>query len=60
MDGTTQGLIAVGIGILLFLMGYVKGSRTASRRTLDAIIMLGLLEINEKGQLIAGPKLKNK
>jgi len=60
MDGTTQGLIAVGIGILLFLMGYVRGSRTASRRTLDAIIMLGLLEINEKGQLIAGPKLKNK
>jgi hypothetical protein len=60
MDGTTQGMIASSIGIVLFLMGYVKGSRTASKRTLDTIIMLGLLDINEKGQLVAGPKLKNK
>jgi hypothetical protein len=60
MDGTTQGMIASSIGIVLFLMGYVKGSRTASKRTLDVIIMLGLLDINEKGQLVAGPKLKNK
>jgi hypothetical protein len=60
MDGTTQGMIASSIGIVLFLMGYVKGSRTASKRTLDAIIMLGLLDINQKGQLVAGPKLKNK
>lgn len=60
MDGTTQGLIAASIGIVLFLMGYVKGSRNASKRTLDAIITLGLLDINENGQLIAGPKLKHK
>ncbi len=60
MDGTTQGLIAASIGLLIFFMGYVKGSTTASKRTLDAISILGLPEINEKGQLVAGPKLKNK
>lgn len=60
MDGTTQGMIAAGIGIIIFVMGYVKGSTVSTKRTLDTIISMGLLAFNDKGDLIAGPKLKNK
>jgi len=60
MDGTTQGLIAASIGIIVFVMGYVKGTSTSTKRTIDTIINMGLLSVDDNGNLIAGPKLKNK
>ena len=60
MDGTTQGLIAAGIGIVIFVMGYLKGSMVSTKRTLDTIIGMGYLAVDNEGNLVAGPKLKNK
>ena len=55
---TIQGVIAASIGIILFIMGYIKGVRNSTSIAIDSLISLGYLAVNDKGDVIAGPKLK--
>ncbi len=55
---TIQGVIAASIGIILFIMGYIKGVRKSTSIAIDSLISLGYLAVNDKGDVIAGPKLK--
>lgn len=55
---TMQGFIAASIGTILFIMGYIKGVRNSTPLAIDALIKLGYLAVNDKGDVIAGPKLK--
>lgn len=59
-DSTIRGLLGVAIGVTLFLMGYVKGRSQGIHSTVDHIIKIGILSIDENGNIIAGPKLRNK
>ena len=55
--GTTQGLFAVGIGILLFGMGYWKGHQTGLKNAVDTLFKMGVLAVDKDDQVIAGPEL---
>lgn len=57
MDGTTQGIIAVIIGMILFVMGYYKGRHHGAATALDALISLRLLKVNPDGNIVRGDKL---
>jgi hypothetical protein len=55
--GTTQGLIAAGIGIVLFGMGYWKGNQTGLHNAVEALFKMGVLAVNENDEVVAGPKI---
>ena len=55
--GTTQGLIAVGMGIVLFGMGYWKGNQTGLQNAVEALFKMGVLAVNENDEVVAGPKI---
>ena len=55
--GTTQGLIAVSIGIVLFGMGYWKGNQTGLHNAVEALFKMGVLAVDENNEVIAGPKI---
>jgi hypothetical protein len=54
---TTQGLFAVGIGIVLFGMGYWKGNQTGLQNAVEALFKMGVLAVDENDQVVAGPKI---
>ena len=54
---TTQGLIAVGIGIILFVMGYWKGNQTGLQNAVEALFKMGVLAVDKDDQVIPGPEL---
>ena len=63
-DATIRGLAAVAIGIVLFLMGYFRGSKSGVKSGVSAAVehmfTAGLLATDKDGNIIAGPKLKDK
>lgn len=54
---TTQGLIAVGIGIILFVMGYWKGSQSGLKNAIETLFKMGVLAVDKDDQVIPGPEL---
>jgi hypothetical protein len=59
-DATIRGLAAVAIGIVLFLMGYARGSKSGVAAAVEHMFTAGLLATDKDGNIIAGPKLKDK
>jgi|APGre2960657468_1045069.scaffolds.fasta_scaffold441055_1 hypothetical protein len=59
-DATIRGLAAVAIGIVLFLMGYARGSKSGVSAAVEHMFTAGLLATDKDGNIIAGPKLKDK
>jgi|TARA_B110000503_G_C6932854_1_gene323554 hypothetical protein len=59
-DITVRGLVGVSIGIILFLMGYSKGSKSGVSAAVEHMFKLGLLATDTNGNIVAGPKLKHK
>ena len=60
--GIMQGLIAVGFGIIFFIMGHWKGHQTGLQNAVDTLFKMGVLAVDDNDQVIAGPelnKLKN-
>ena len=57
MDGTVQGLVAVGCGIILFLMGYWKGRHTGISQELDSLISMRILKVTDDGNIVRGDRL---
>lgn len=55
-----RGLFGVVIGVTLFLMGYVKGRSQGVHSAVDYMVKMGILTIDEKGNIVAGPALRNK
>jgi hypothetical protein len=55
--GTLQGLLGAGIGILIFLMGYYKGTITGMKNTIDSMFAMGVLAVDEQNNVIAGPQI---
>jgi hypothetical protein len=59
-DVTIRGLFGVSIGIILFLMGYFRGSKSGVSAAVEHMFTVGLLATDKDGNIIAGPKLKDK
>lgn len=59
-DLTIRGLTGVAIGVTLFLMGYARGRRQGLHSAVDYMFKIGILSVDEKGNIVAGPKLRNK
>jgi len=57
MDEITQGLLAVGIGIILFVMGYWKGSQSGLKNAIETLFKMGVFAVDEDDQVIPGPEL---
>lgn len=56
--GTTQGLIGVACGLLLFALGYYKGRLSGVKFALQQLFDDRILDIDmETGRIIAGPEL---
>lgn len=55
---TLQGLLASGIGILLFAMGYWKGTHNGIENAVESMFAIGVLAVDEDDNVIAGPELK--
>ena len=53
----TQGLLAVGIGIILFVMGYWKGSQSGLKNAIETLFKMGVLAVDKDDQVIPGPEL---
>lgn len=53
----TQGLLAVGIGIILFGMGYWKGSQSGLKNAIETLFKMGVLAVDKDDQVIPGPEL---
>lgn len=54
---TLQGLIASGIGILLFLMGYWKGTSDGVQGAVQSMFELGILAVDENDNVVPGPHI---
>ena len=54
---TLQGIAASVIGILLFLMGYWKGTTTGLQNAVQSMFDMGILAVDENDNVIAGPKV---
>jgi hypothetical protein len=60
MDITVlQGIAASAIGIVLFLMGYYKGTRSGIQTAVQSMFDMGMLTIDKNNNIVAGPKLNN-
>jgi hypothetical protein len=54
---TLQGLLASGIGLLLFAMGYWKGTHNGVQNAVQSMFDMGVLAVDENDNVIAGPKV---
>lgn len=54
---TMQGLIAAGIGLILFFMGYYKGEKRGARFAVNYLFESGVLAVDSSGNIKAGPEL---
>ena len=54
---TLQGLLASGIGLLLFAMGYWKGTHSGIQNAVESMFQMGVLAVDENDNIIAGPKV---
>jgi hypothetical protein len=54
---TLQGLLGAGIGILLFAMGYYKGTITGMKSAVESMFAMGVLAVDEQNNIIAGPQI---
>ena len=52
-----QGPIAVGFGIIFFIMGHWKGHQTGLTNAVDTLFKMGVLAVDDNDQVIAGPEL---
>ena len=55
-----EGHIAVAICLFCTWLGYRQGKINGIASTLDSMIELKLLKILNNGEIVAGPKLKQK
>lgn len=59
-EATIRGLVAVAIGIVLFIMGHYHGKRRGVTTAVNYMFKIGWLSQDKEGHIIAGPKLKDK
>jgi hypothetical protein len=52
-----QGIAASIIGIVLFLMGYYKGTQSGVQTAVQSMFDMGVLAVDENNNVIAGPKV---
>jgi len=57
LEPTTQGIVAVIIGLILFFMGWIKGKQTGVENALDTLIAMRILKITEDGNVVRGDRL---
>lgn len=54
---TLQGLLAAGIGLLLFAMGYWKGTSNGIKNAVESMFAIGVLAVDDDNNVIAGPEI---
>ena len=54
---TLQGTLAAGIGIVLFLMGYYKGTSNGIENAVQSMFKLGVLALDADDNVIPGPQI---
>lgn len=59
MDAMT-GTLAVIIGVIIFLMGYFKGTKRGTENAVNHMFESGILDVDSKGNIVAGSKLSTK
>lgn len=52
-----QGLLASGIGLLLFAMGYWKGTHNGITSAVESMFQMGVLAVDDNDNVIAGPEI---
>lgn len=57
LDPTTQGIVAVIIGLILFAMGYYKGLNRGSDSAINALVEMRILQIKDDGRIVRGDRL---
>lgn len=54
------GTLAVIIGVIIFLMGYFKGTKRGTENAVNHMFESGILDVDSKGNIVAGSKLSTK